>query len=278
MDAKLRLRSGRLLMQTFFKISQVTAMHILKQLKTKKGRDETGLFIVEGEKNVAEIPPGWEIVRYILSQGYAESHGRGFDNGIPALRRQVPTETLRDALFESYAPAMTPQGIIAVCKQRKYGEEDLTKSDPILVLGESLQDPGNVGTLIRTAAAAGAAGMLLTEGSADLYNPKVQRAAAGAALRLPVVTGAILSAACAGFPHKSISLYAAHPRGETLPYELDLKKGFCLLIGNEAHGLSDEALALADALVRLPMADGTESLNASVAGSILLYEAVRQRL
>jgi TrmH family RNA methyltransferase len=254
-------------------------MHILKQLKTKKGRDETGLFIVEGSTFVAEIPADWPVVRYIFSEGYAAKHGAE----VTLYKNRAPVQILRDALFESYAPALTPQGIVAVCKQKKYKINDfppagsVDEGNPFLILGENLQDPGNIGTLIRTAAAAGARGMLLTAGSADVYSPKVQRAAAGAALRLPVVTDVSLAATCARFEHK-LPLYAAHPRGDVLPYDLDMKKGFVLLIGSEAHGLSDEALAMADALVRLPMADESESLNASVAGSILLYEAVRQRL
>ncbi|MCL2499604.1 MAG: RNA methyltransferase [Defluviitaleaceae bacterium] len=254
-------------------------MHILKQLKTKKGRDEAGLFIVEGEKCVAEIPDGWETVRYIASQGYADAN----ETEIARYKKTAPLEILRDALFESYAPAQTPQGIIALCRQRKFAMDDLipagltVKTDSFYIVGECLQDPGNVGTLIRTAAAAGASGVILTEGSADIYNPKVLRAAAGAVLRLPIVTDASLSETCTEFRCKSIPLYAASPRGDVLPYELDMKKGFCLLIGNEAHGLSDEAVSCADALVRLPMLNATESLNASVAGSILLYEAVRQR-
>ncbi|MCL2203874.1 MAG: RNA methyltransferase [Defluviitaleaceae bacterium] len=245
-------------------------MHILKQLKTKKGRDEAGLFVVEGEKCVAEIPPGWQVVRYILSQSYAQ--------GSDAPLAGPPTEILRDALFASYAPAQTPQGIVALCRQRKWGIGDVVESDSFIIYGECLQDPGNVGTLIRTAAAAGAGGMILTAGSADMYSPKVLRAAAGAALRLPVAAGAPGGETLAAIKQKGFTLYAAHPRGDALPYELDMKKGFCLLVGNEARGLSDEALAMADARVRLPMANETESLNASVAGSVLLYEAVRQRL
>jgi TrmH family RNA methyltransferase len=250
-------------------------MHILKQLKTKKGRDETGFFIIDGATNVAEIPSGWEVVRYVFSQSYAAA----FQPEVTRYKKTAPAEILRDTLFESYAPTLTPQGIIAVCKQRKYTADDLnrlTKPDSFFVLCESLQDPGNIGTLIRTAAAAGASGMVLSEGCADLYNPKVLRAAAGAVLRLPVVTDAPLLKTYALLKHK-LPLYAAHPRGNVLPYDLDLKKGFCLLIGNEARGLSNETITKADALVRLPMVNNTESLNASVAGGIILYEAVRQR-
>jgi len=248
-------------------------MHLLKQLKTKKGRDETGLFIVEGEKYVAEIPPHWEIIRYITSQTFKIQNEK-----ILAQYKQIaPVETLRDPLFESFSTTLSPQGIVAIVRQKVYYMPN-TLSGNFFLLGESLQDPGNIGTLIRTAAAAGANSLILTEGSADLYNPKVQRAAAGAALRLPIITKANPAETLAFFKHQGILLYAAHPRGRALPYETDMKKGFCLLIGNEAHGLSTETLAQADARIRLPMLADSESLNASVAGSILLYEAVRQRM
>jgi TrmH family RNA methyltransferase len=251
-------------------------MHILKQLRTKKGRDESGLFIVEGEKLVAEIPDAYHVTRYIFSQSYADAH----QTELAHYKKTAPAEVLRDSLFNTYAPAQAPQGIAAICKQVKYDFNrfnDSAKNNPFLLICEELQDPGNVGTLIRTAAAAGAGGVILTQGSADLYNPKVLRSAAGAALCIPVVTDVPVTQALARLKSQALPLYAAHPRGTVLPYELNMKKGFCLLIGNEAHGLSDEAATQADALVYLPMINKTESLNASAAGSILLYEAVRQR-
>ena len=144
-------------------------------------------------------------------------------------------------------------------------------------MGENLNDPGNIGALIRTAAAAGTDGVILSAGSGDIYNPKVLRAAAGAILRIPIVTDAMLPDTIGLLKQAGYAIYAAHHRGDTLPYSLDLRGSFCWLIGSESHGISGEAAALADTRVRLPMANEVESLNASVAGSLLLYEAVRQR-
>jgi len=253
-------------------------MHILKQLKTKKGRDDSGLFVVEGIKFVGEIPAGWEVVRYVLSESFAAAAGNAAL--IARCKGIAPVEVLRDALFASYVETQTPQGIAAVCRQRVYSLNDTatTTSDGFYLLGENLQDPGNVGTLIRTAAAAGVAGVIFTAGSADVYSAKVQRAAAGAALRVPIVSGISAAEAFAWLHAQGIPLYAAHPRGEASPYTLDMKKRFCLLIGNEARGISDDADAYVDTFVRLPMTNASESLNAATAGSILLYEAVRQRM
>jgi len=246
-------------------------MRELKQLKSKKGRNETGLFLVEGEKFVAEIPTSWEIQRYVMAKRFAE------DRDLSPHKNRAPVEIVRDSLFDSLADTVNPQGIIAVCKQKHWELSQLLAPGGFMLMGEILNDPGNIGALIRTAAAAGASGIILSAGSGDIYNPKVLRAAAGAALRIPIVTGVNLTDAIGQLKQAGFPVYAAHPRGDTLPYSLDLRGNFCWLVGSESHGISDAAAAMADAWVRLPMAGEVESLNASVAGSLLLYEAVRQR-
>ena len=242
----------------------------LKHLKTKKGRDETGLFIIEGEKFVQEIPDDWHVVQYVTANRYAAVHD------ISPYENRATCQIVRDSIFDSLADTVSPQGILAVCGQKRFRIGDITPN--FILLGENLNDPGNIGALIRTAAAAGASGVILTAGSGDIYNPKVLRAAAGAVLRLPIVTDADLKETIAWLSKKNVPTYAAHPRGSVLPYELDLRNNFCLLVGNESHGLSETAAKLANTLVSLPMVNNTESLNASVAGSILMYEAVRQRV
>ena len=247
-------------------------MRELKQLKSKKGRNETGLFLVEGEKFVMEIPSHWPVRRYVIAKRFAE--GRD----LSVYKNRAPLEIVRDSLFDSLADTVTPQGIIAVCEQKHWQLSQLITPGGFILIGERLNDPGNIGALIRTAAAAGAGGVILSADSGDIYNPKVLRAAAGAVLRMPVVTDAILSEAIGKLKQAGYAIYAAHPRGDTLPYALDLRARFCWLVGSESHGLTKEAADMADAWVRLPMSSEVESLNASVAGSILLYEAVRQRM
>jgi len=247
-------------------------MREFKQLKTKKGRCEADLFLVEGEKLVEEIPLDWTIQRIIVAQRFAEG------SNMSKYKARAPVEIVRDSLFDSLADTVTPQGIIAVVSQKHWQLGQLVTPGGFILIGESLNDPGNIGTLIRTAAAAGASGVILSEGSGDIYNPKVLRAAAGAVLRLPIVTDASLTGVIAKLKQLGYAIYAAHLDGDILPYTLDLRKQFCWVVGNEAHGLSVEASALADTLVRLPMVKGLESLNASIAGGVLLYEAVRQRL
>jgi len=245
---------------------------VLRQLKTKKGRDAAGLFMVEGEKFIAEIPPNYRIHHYVVSRKYADT------NNLSKYKERARCEIIRDSLFQSLADTVSPQGIIAVCQQNPWTIEDIAKPEGFILMGEELNDPGNIGTLVRTAAAAGASGIILTAGSCDIFSPKVLRAGAGAVLRLPIVTDVDADETFAALRKQGIPIYAACPRGNTLPYNVDFKKEFCLLVGNEAHGLSENAIKKSDCQIRIPMADDTESLNASVAGSILLYEAVRQRM
>ena len=262
----------------------------LKNLKTKKGRDETGLFIIEGEKFVQEIPHNWRIVSYIAAEHYASAHD------LSQYEKRAKCQVVRDSIFQNISDTKNPQGILAVCEKKCFALDLLSNSfscassnlqegllndaspGSFFLLGENLNDPGNIGALIRTAAAAGAKAVILTVGSGDIYNPKVLRAAAGATLRLPIIENADIAETITNFQKHQIPTYAAHPRGSILPYELNLQQNFCFLVGNESHGISATAAALANTLVTLPMANSTESLNASVAGSILLYEAVRQRL
>jgi len=239
----------------------------LKDLATKKGRDEAGLFIVEGEKFISEIPENYRVRLYVVSQNYAGDVSR--------FEQKARCEVVRTSLFNKLADTVTPQGVIAVCEKNFYTAADM---HGFILSGENLNDPGNVGTLIRTAAAAGAGGAIFTHGSCDVFSPKVIRASAGAVLRMPVMsTGDAPDFVFDMLKERGTKIYAAHPRGDFLPYDLNLREDFCLIVGNESHGVSPAALARADATVRLPMTAATESLNAAVAGSILMYEAVRQR-
>jgi len=247
-------------------------MSTLKDLKTKKGRDESGLFMVEGEKCIAEIPENYTVRHYVVSRNFADTHD------LSQYKNRARCEIIRDSLFKSLADTVTPQGIIAVCEKIPHEVNNILQPNRFILMGECLNDPGNIGTLVRTAAAAGASGAVFTQGSCDIFSPKVLRAAAGAVLRLPIVTNADAEEIFTALKASETQIFAAHPRGNALPYNLNFREKFCLLVGNESHGISENAQAQADTLVRLPMTNETESLNASVAGSILLYEAVRQRL
>ena len=267
----------------------------LKSLKTKKGRDELGLFIIEGVKLVAEIPESWNVCAYVCSATRSHEFARS------GKYSRASMLTVPDHKFDQLADTVSPQGILAVCEKRTFTlgdilaevqdnahvdlrvniHGDIKTGSPFFLIGENLSDPGNIGTLIRTAAAAGANGVVLSTGSGEIYNPKVIRASAGTCLHIPIVENADLQSVIYRLKMKRFIVLAAHIsdyEDSIMPYELNLNQSCTILIGNEAHGLTENTVALADYQIKLPMAPFVESLNASVAGGILLYEIVRQRI
>ena len=162
----------------------------------------------------------------------------------------------------------------ALCRRLRYGKPTGNSGG----LQKAGLDPGNLGTVIRTADACGADAVFLSKGSVDLYNPKVLRATMGSLFHVPVFQNIDLHALSEKMQAKQIPLYAAHLKGDRYPYALPLQDACAFLIGNEARGLSEDAAALCDAWVKIPMPGQAESLNASVAAGVLLYEVVRQRL
>lgn len=241
----------------------------VKSLRTKKSRDELGVFIVEGEKFVKEIPTNYKVVQYIVCEGYKKP----VDN----YKKRAKILEVSKAVFDRVAQTTTPQGILAVVEKQHYSYKDAFNKDGFILVCENINDPGNLGSLIRTAAAANASCIMLTQGSASVWNPKVQRASAGAALKLPIIPEACIAKIADYANRQNIPIYAAHPREGTLPYELELNKKFCLILGCESHGLSKTATNHASALVRLPMNKKVESLSVATAGSIIMYEAIRQQ-
>ena len=179
-------------------------------------------------------------------------------------------------VMERITSTETPQGLIALCTLKAWGIEDLDLNAPIVVL-DSLGDPGNVGTIIRTAEAAGAGGVIVLPGTADPYSPKALRASAGSALRVPVVRmehADDLSKLGAG----GFRLLLAEPRGGVPLYEADLQAPVGLVFGNEAHGAGEVTKFMASGSVSLPLMGRAESLNVAAAASVVLYEALRQRV
>ena len=187
----------------------------------------------------------------------------------------VDTVRLSADVFDSVAQTEQPQGVAALLRKPRHSYTPA--AGDLVVVAAGLQDPGNLGTIIRSAEALGAAAVLLAEQTVDPWNGKAMRASAGSVLRLPLLrwSDALLD----GMRGQGIRLLAAVPRGEgAIPaHEADLRTGCALLIGNEGSGLSAAMLSVADGHVTLPMMGRAESLNAAVAASLLLYEAARQR-
>ena len=233
-------------------------------------RRQEGLFVVEGVRLVEEaVQSGWR-AQLVLHTGALSERGRDLINQY-ASRGAVVEETTEPVLA-SASDTRTPQGILAVVEQPQLPFPD--GLDFILIV-DQLRDPGNLGTLLRTAAAAGVQAVLLTPGTVDPFSPKVVRAAMGAHFRLP-----LCSPEWDSLPDlipQGVRVFLADPGGGQVYTRVDLTVPLALVVGGEAEGVGTRAAALAHDRVHIPMAGDVESLNAAVAAAVLLFEVKRQR-
>lgn len=231
-------------------------------------RAETGLFVAEGTKLIKELPESHRI-RVFASESYLINKENS------DFASQVGAEPIPDVVFRHMSDMKTPQGILAVARQQKYTLEDLFSGGPVMVL-ESIQDPGNLGTILRTGEAAGIGGVLANRDTADRYNPKVVRATMGAIYRVPYCVSDDLATSVKALKNRGFQVYAAHLKGTSFYDQENYRKPTAFLIGNEGNGLTEALAQLADTYIRIPMEGKVESLNAAVAASILMYESHRQ--
>lgn len=238
--------------------------------KAKERRKEQA-FVVEGGKMFEEADEKY-IREVYVSESYIEK------NGISDKLQRVGFETVSDEVFKKISDTKAPQGILCVMNQYKYALEDLlNKDNPVLVLLEDIQDPGNLGTILRTGEGAGIDGVIMTKDTVDIYNPKTIRATMGSIYRMPFLYVDSLQEVIGKLQEKGILVYAAHLKGNEYYDNFDFKKGTAFLIGNEGNGLKKETADLADAYLKIPMEGKVESLNAAIATSLLMYETYRQR-
>jgi len=196
--------------------------------------------------------------------------------------RGITVHRLEPGVLERVAGTVTPQPVLAVARSRSLTLADLTSgevSEPrILVVGVDVRDPGNAGTLIRSAEAAGAHGVIFCRGSVDVTNPKTVRASAGALFHVPVVEGAVPQEVLGVLGDLGLKRIAAVAHDGERPDRVDLNQPLAMVFGNEAHGLPADVLDRVDTRVTIPMPGRSESINLGMAASILLYEARRQRM
>ncbi|MDR0519362.1 MAG: RNA methyltransferase, partial [Clostridiales Family XIII bacterium] len=230
-------------------------------LHNKKGRDKNGAFLIEGSILISEAAKaGLEIEQVFVRGGMA---GMDIPCGASAI-------ALPENIFDEIADTVTPKGVMAVAKKPDAAASDdiIGSASSVLVL-DRLQDPGNVGTLVRTAFAAGMGAVACVRGTADVYSLKVVRAAAGALFRIPIVEFADAAHAATALSRAGFSLKALDMSGGKSYSVADLSGRVAIAVGNEGGGLSEGFLAAADEVVSIPMADGAESLNAAVAAGIV---------
>jgi TrmH family RNA methyltransferase len=244
------------------------------KLAKRSARAETGLFLVEGpqavEESLAFHPE--TLVDLFMTPAASDRYTALVEQAAAA---GITAETVSEHVLEAMADTVTPQGVIAVCRQFPVSLEDLLAGSPrLLAILEEVRDPGNAGTIIRAADAAGADGVILTGHSVDAYNPKVVRSTTGSIFHLPVAQGVSLETALDAVRAAGVRILAADIKGDDLPdIRGELVQPTAWLFGNEAHGLSDESLQLADRIVKVPIYGHAESLNLATAASVCLYES-----
>lgn len=249
---------------------------LLVQLnKKRKLRDERGVFVVEGPKMFREAPAD-RIEKVYFSESF---YGKHQEELMKRVREEkLEYEVMQDQVFKAASDTQTPQGVLCIVRQQESSLETLLHGQsPLLLLLENLQDPGNLGTILRTAEGAGVTGVILSKGCVDLYNPKTIRSTMGSIYRVPTLYTENLSQTVEFLKKHGIRSYAAHLKGEHFYEQESYQGGTAFLIGNEGNGLTEELTARADCLIRIPMEGRLESLNAGVASAILMYEAYRQR-
>lgn len=235
------------------------AMGLLEKRKT---REKEGAFVVEGEHLVEEAG---DLVKFILF-----SRGR-----LPQKFSKKKTVKISPREFAQLSSVETPAGIMAVVEKPEQTLADIKPG--LIVFCVEIQDPGNLGTIIRGADAAGATGVILSRGTVDLYNQKVIRSTQGSLFHLPIVSVRDTAEAIGQLKKRGIKVVAAEGSANRPHFKADLAGPVAILIGNEGAGLPDEIKKLADEVVSIPMPGKAESLNAAMAATVILYEAVRQR-
>jgi RNA methyltransferase, TrmH family len=249
----------------------------LRALKEKGQRGGAGLVLLEGGKLVEEaLGAGIELIEAAASPRF----GRGAPESRLAgelARRGVPLRRVHEDVLSILSEMDTSPGLLAIGRRPRFDEERLYGERPLVVIAAGLQNPGNLGALLRSAEAAGATGAYLTEGTADPFSWKALRGSMGSAFRLPHVRGLAAAAAVERVRARGLRLVATDTRG-AVPYDrADFRPPTALLLGSEASGLDPELAAAADLCVTVPMQPPVESLNVGVAAGVLLFEAARQR-
>jgi len=249
---------------------------LVKELRhsfTQAALTEDGYCAIEGVRLLEEaLRSGLRLKAVFFSQSARERANRL----LPQISTHADTLLLPDAVFRSAVATETPQGVAALVKLKTFAFADLLGNNPLLLGAAGVQDPGNLGTIIRSAEAMGASGVLTMEGTVHAINPKVIRASAGSLFRLPVVKMDSAEAVRSLRDQGARILATSSHKGIPLD-EADLTEACCIFVGSEGAGISKELIAEADEVIAIPHSERVESLNAGVAASIILYEAARQR-
>ena len=242
-------------------------------LTQKKGRNESGLFLIEGYKGVVEaLKWGIKIENIFVKEDFV--------NEIPDFVYEI--YAVNEQILRKISTTENPPEIVATARQFSYSPKDLLKqNNPVILLLENIKDPGNLGTIIRTAAACSISGIILTDDTVDIFNPKTVRATAANLWKVPIVfikdKANIKNLLEQFLNFQYLATVVKEDNKPVLYYDVDYKKPTVIMFGSEAEGLSGDLIKQADKLITIPMDESVESLNLSISVGVVLYESIRQR-
>ena len=245
------------------------------ELKQKKYRQERQLFLAEGLRTVEEAVTSGQVEQLFYTP-IEDEHTRAVLERAAA--EGIPLYCVTDAVMKKMADTDSPQGILAVCRMTQPKLEQLFASGKMLLVLDRVGDPGNVGTMLRTADAAGIGGIVLLKGCVDIYAPKTVRATMGSLFHVPVFSGAEEELFVRAVKRAGYELLVTSLEGADNLYRASLSGRLAFVMGNEANGVTDSLMAAADKKVYIPMAGRAESLNVAMAAGIVMFEALRRRL
>lgn len=244
--------------------------HVRLLMGRAKERREANAFVIEGVRLVEEaVAAGWPFKFVLYSDGLTERGGNLINS---LLARRIEVEEVSGDLLQKLSDTETPQGVLAVLE---FMHLTLPSSPNFILILDQIRDPGNLGTLLRSAAAMGVQAVFLPPETTDAFAPKVLRSGMGAHFRLPILSLTWEEIEQVG-KSANLQIYLADMSGQAC-WELDLRQPLALMVGGEAEGASEAARKLATVKISIPMTGSIESLNAGVAGSVLIFEVVRQR-
>jgi len=250
----------------------------VRALSRRAVRDREGLFLAEGPQTVREVvahrPETIQDLYFEALPGTGQPRVRQEDLLEAGRAAGVSVREVSHEVLVAMSDALVPQGVVAVCRPIDVHLDSVLAGHPrLLVILTNVRDPGNAGTVIRGADAAGAGGVLLSDSSVDIYNPKVVRSTAGSLFHLPIVTGIPVGTLLDRVRAAGLALLAADGSGDTLLADADLTGSHAWVMGNEAWGLEPAVKAACDAVVRVPIYGKAESLNLAMAATVCLYQS-----
>ena len=269
-------------METITSVNNEKVKRVNKIMSSAKERRYSGKYLVEGLRMVREVPSN-DLDQLFMTQAFFDKHVAPDPRMMKLVNRAVDrgqSFIVSELVLRKIAQTEKPQGIVALVNMKEYKLEDIieTKDEtPFILIVERLQDPGNMGTIIRTAEGAGVTGILVSYDSVDIYSPKVVRSTMGSIFRKKIVITYDILGDIDRMKEAGIKIFGMHLDGRSI-YDEDLTIPSAYLIGNEGAGLSEKVSKKADKLLRIPMLGKVESLNAAASATIISYESLRQRI